>query len=279
MDTFQLCQANILNAPLDDELVKRYTMFYESIVDKDFNIITLQEISDPSLMRAILKDAGFENFIFSDPNEQEWKNGQLSLTGIASKHPLNELEECGPEFFSSIRTRQLIACQVDIEGQLVNVFSSHGPWGFQNEGKRLRTAESINEKAVYLNEQYTGSISVFGGDFNADPQSRSIRYLTGQDLASDNESSTLWVDAHTLVGDSSNYTTTDHASNLYGQRTARSVGISHPEYLPKRRIDYILTYGWAYGKIGCPVDFGYLEHESGEEFSDHSSIWAKMLLR
>lgn len=91
MDTFQLCQANILNAPLDDELVKRYTMFYESIVDKDFNIITLQEISDPSLMRAILKDAGFENFIFSDPNEQEWKNGQLSLTGIASKTPIERV--------------------------------------------------------------------------------------------------------------------------------------------------------------------------------------------
>lgn len=79
MDTFQLCQTNILNAPLDDELVKRYELFGESIDNQEFDVITLQEISDVSLMRTILKDAGFDNFIFSDPSEQEWKNGQLSL--------------------------------------------------------------------------------------------------------------------------------------------------------------------------------------------------------
>jgi hypothetical protein len=31
------------------------------------------------------------------------------------------------------------------------------------------------------------------------------------------------------------------------------VGIEFPELLPDRRIDYVWTYGWAYGRPGCPV--------------------------
>lgn len=271
--TFELCQVNMLNNGA--EMLDRYKLFGEALEEKEFDIITLQEVSDVENMKITLNNAGFEHIVFSDSILFDIPDKRSHLA-IASKHPFSDLAEVDLKVNTASYT--LLTAQVNINGQLVNVFSSHMPWGSFNEGSRLKVAEDINELAGRISKVFPDSISVLGGDLNAEPESRTVRYLTGNDLASDNLSSTLWVDAYATVGNESNYTTTDHAENFYGRRTALSVGVLYPDYIPQRRIDYIMTYGWAYGRLGCPIEFGYFEHPNGKVFSDHNSISAKLIL-
>jgi|GEM_PF-2075481 hypothetical protein len=86
---------------------------------------------------------------------------------------------------------------------------------------------------------------------NTLPGSDTNRYLAGQGAGA-NGAYTFWTDAFAVVGNPEEAPTVATA-NQWAQQTARGVGIEFPEMLPDRRIDYVWTYGWAYGRPGCPV--------------------------
>lgn len=138
-------------------------------------------------------------------------------------------------------------------GQSVIVVSAHLFWGGNKERERLIQATAIDAHVVKLMAKYHDKdpMAVLAGDFNTTPGSDTNRFLTGHGAGA-HGGYTFWADAFTVAGNPAEATTVA-ADNHWAQATARGVGIVFPEMLPDRRIDYVWTYGWAYGRPGAPV--------------------------
>jgi endonuclease/exonuclease/phosphatase family metal-dependent hydrolase len=114
--------------------------------------------------------------------------------------------------------------------------------------------------------------AVLGGDLNSEPTAASVRWLTGLDVQDGR--STLWVDAWRF-GPGAGCTST--ASNPFSARTAASVGITDPEQLPDRRIDYLFSRGYAFGRTGAITEAELLGDGPGKAFGDHYGVGATVL--
>lgn len=138
-------------------------------------------------------------------------------------------------------------------GQTLIVISAHLACGGDKEGTRLTQMTSIDARVRALMDRYQDlhPVALIAGDFNTMPGSDTNRYLNGQGAGTDG-GYTYWTEAFAVAGNPEEATTVA-AANPWAQATARSVGIEFPELLPDRRIDYVWTYGWAYGRPGCPV--------------------------
>jgi endonuclease/exonuclease/phosphatase family metal-dependent hydrolase len=138
-------------------------------------------------------------------------------------------------------------------GQALIVVSAHLAVGGANEGVRLGQMTVIDHHVRALMDRYADRhpVAILAGDFNAPPGSDTTRYLSGLGAGADG-GYTFWTEAFAHVGNPEEATTVA-AANPWAQETARGVGIQFPEMLPDRRVDYIWTYGWAYGRPGCPV--------------------------
>jgi hypothetical protein len=84
------------------------------------------------------------------------------------------------------------------------------------------------------------------------PVDRKARLSGLRRSGADSSGYTFWTEAFAVVGNPAEADTVA-AGNHWAQQTARGVGIELPEMLPDRRIDYVWTFGWAYGRPGCPV--------------------------
>lgn len=138
-------------------------------------------------------------------------------------------------------------------GQTLIVVSAHLAWGGDKEGVRLAQMTAIDGRVRSLLDRYKDHhpVAILAGDFNTAPGSDTNRYLNGQGAGADG-GYTFWTEAFAVAG-SPDEAVTVAANNPWAQATARIVGIEFPEMLPDRRIDYVWTYGWAYGRAGCPV--------------------------
>jgi len=138
-------------------------------------------------------------------------------------------------------------------GHVLIVVSAHLAWGGNKERDRLIQATAIDEHVAKLLAKYVGRnpIAVLAGDLNTLPGSDTNRFLSGLGAGAHN-GYTYWTDAFAVAGNPEEAVTVAN-DNHWAQATARSVGIVFPELLPDRRIDYVWTHGWAYGKPGSPV--------------------------
>lgn len=259
----RIVQFNILNS---GNLRERYPKIREALEPLNPDIVAFQEAIDQKLLIEEMNKIGFNNYVKSVLRSRH--DGAPDSVMIFSPHPLVSDYQQDMTYPNS-----LVYGTFNVNDTLFNVFTTHSTWGFQNEGVRLKRAYHIDKKAERFEKLYPGSISVLAADMNSEPDSRSIRFLKGKDLAADNETSTLWVDAHDMAGTKENWTTTG-PENTLARETALKVGIALPEYLPNRRIDYIMVRGWRYGRTGTPVGFGRVESPHGVELSDHYGIWA-----
>lgn len=160
-------------------------------------------------------------------------------------------------------------------GRLWRVGSTHLAWGGFSEGSRLKQIQAIERIARQSEITSTEElVQVICGDFNAQPGSSTLRYITGSDADAEGNS-TLWVDAWATREIAPGYTSTN--DNPMSVATARSVGILDPSLIPNRRIDYIFTRGYAYGKPGCPLDVKLLDRPFENQYgSDHYGIVANL---
>lgn len=161
------------------------------------------------------------------------------------------------------------------EGHVINVFSIHGAWG--GTLAHLREAEviRINNHAEVLEEKYKdySPITILGGDLNCNADSASIRFLEGSQSL--NNEGAFWVDAWKQCHpDRPNENTLSGDCKLF-HMTATKVGIKYSEYNPSRRIDYLFSKGWVYGRPGMPVNAEICfkdEDELGYTVSDHYGL-------
>ena len=111
------------------------------------------------------------------------------------------------------------------------------------------------------------------GDFNAMPDEPAIRLLSGL-----SEAPTFWTEAQdtaAMLGRGGPYPTVLPGTSAEAAVTARSQGLN-PRLVPGRRIDYMFSYGWNYGRPG-----GWTGGVSAEDAgpSDHALLTAETLDR
>jgi endonuclease/exonuclease/phosphatase family metal-dependent hydrolase len=128
--------------------------------------------------------------------------------------------------------------------------SAHFGWGATRESVRLQQAVEINDRAcAVMSANDRIETTFFGGDLNTDPDSATSGFLRGKYVVPGEES--FWVDSWVSAGEGPGFTQSPH--NVWAQWTARKAGIENPLQLPERRIDYLYSRGWAYGKSGAPI--------------------------
>ena len=154
-------------------------------------------------------------------------------------------------------------------GRLVAVYTSHLAWGGLEEPVRLKQAVYLELLARGVAERHPSAVHVLGGDLNATPESSTVRFMTG--LQGSGDVGAFWVDAWAASG--SGYGFTSDPSRLsYAVDTARSVGIHDVSQIPGRRIDFLMSRGWVYGRPGFPLQCEVFDGEGG---SDHNGVFAE----
>lgn len=163
---------------------------------------------------------------------------------------------------------------IDTPNRPVIVFTIHAAWGCENEVYRERQVLFLDRQAKELETKYSerNPFSIMGGDMNAESENNCIRFLTGK--GSLDNAGTLWVDAWKyLHPEEAGYTVVP--ANKLATKTALEVGITRPELIPSRRIDYLMVRGWVYGRAGCPLEVKLElqdEDKNGYTASDHFGI-------
>lgn len=132
------------------------------------------------------------------------------------------------------------------------IMTSHLAWGGKSEGSRVSQVEEVERLSIvkeikYFKEDF---IQVFTGDFNTTPEADSLRYLKG--LTGSNRGA-HWLDAWELSGDGSVGYTSTPENPMVVSIAKKFNNITRPEFLPKRRIDFIMIRGWRYGAPGYPL--------------------------
>lgn len=207
----------------------------------------------------------------------EVRPGVLSGNVIISKHKLEASTPLGTFLATPMETPP-VAVTVTVQGRPVHVISAHLKWGADWEAGRQVQALALDQYAREVVLANPGTTVLIGGDFNALPTSDTSRFFNG-DITLQGKSTT-WVDAWAVAGTPENETTSRN-DNHFARQTAELVGISRPDLIPARRIDYLKGHGWAYGRSGCPLEFGRWadsESDDGLSISDHYGIWADFLL-
>lgn len=251
---------------------KRYAVINEAIKSSNPDIGMLQEVSSWSHMEESLREAGYEHTLLQKSTDKEGAGEHVMLF---SKTPWEAskwetLAPCAP-----VRT---LTGVTEAMGVKVLAISSHSPWGAASEGARLRHNEAIEFRAQSLAFHCKTDLTVLGADLNAEPDYRSIRYLRGKDLDSAGKLSTLWTDGWNSAGKPENEATVSARDNLLAASVARQTGAIDASAVPDRRIDYLMTRGWNYGRRGGFLSFERLTHPRGLEISDHYGLVAEIQL-
>ena len=272
---------NILHTE-QDEYEKRLDEVAANLDDVDVLLIQEALITENINMVTDLADR-LEMHIAATGNTKTYHaEANKSVSGIAilSKLPIIESENI---MLDNGYVEEAASAWIRMpSGREMLAICSHLEWGGPRTFARAKQAQQINDYVdiELKNKPYRSAdapVVVWGGDFNATPESLPIQYITGN-AAVDNRGA-FWVDAWATSGDGSEGYTNDPMS-YWAEETARNAGIIHPQYVPKRRIDYIFVKDWAYGRPGYPFKTEVRGAESiyGEMVgSDHyavvSHIW------
>ena len=157
------------------------------------------------------------------------------------------------------------------------IASIHLPWGGDQESRRLLHLETIcSQIDEIMNDLPKDSVAILAGDFNTTPGTDSVRFLSGE-LAKEG-CGAFWIDCWSAAGHGDGYTFDPKIKNLNLERTANETGIFKPDFMPRRRLDYIFVKGWAYGRQGSPLEasiIGEFPDQNGLHASDHFGIRAR----
>lgn len=156
-------------------------------------------------------------------------------------------------------------------GARLRACSAHLAWGGRNEWARLDQAVRI-DAALCARGSVDGML--LGGDCNTSATSATIRYLTGLDIV--DGTCTQWTDAHARIGSGDG--ATSYPENPWAIATGRRFGFMRPEWLPRRRIDYLLIHGYAHGHRYTPIRVWTADTVAGASVpaSDHAAVIADL---
>ena len=239
-DTLRIATWNIMFD--ENSRTERLTSVANALINAKCDIVTIQE----AWAGAPDDLAGMLGMRVASASTFETPTGALLFNAILTRHPVLEAGTVTLEGANSNRAAATSLIGTP-GGRLWRVITTHLAWGSHAEGERLTQARRLDHYAA--RHESPDLTTVLTGDFNATPQSATLRYLTGLDPDPLGRS-TYWADAWTAgIGNG----ITSDPQNPHAATTAARVGITRPELLPSRRIDYILTRGYAHGRPGSPL--------------------------
>lgn len=271
---------NLLHNP--ELLDERVSFLCQNLKRTAPDILCLQEVIFDSgensvYLKNIAAETGLE--VVSSLTQHESRTGRMSGTAILSSL---ETISSGSFFLDNAdpgATNQHASYAVlkHTLGSAVIVITAHLHWGGENEFGRLTQLIAINNKAKEFLSTYAHlkPVVLLTGDFNAAPDGDAIRYMTGKGVVTGHKGA-FWTDAWSTLGNADNEFTMV-PDNHWARETAFGCGIEVPELMPKRRIDYIMSYGWTYGSHGSPLTFDK-DYDgispAGYPISDHIGLTA-----
>lgn len=197
------------------------------------------------------------------------------------------VSKCGNSIISKVKPNNSFVIDLDdvdaicgqymINNHKFQIISTHFTWGTAKENKRLENAYKLDMEIAkttpfYLNHEKQEIFTILGGDLNSEPDSATLRFLLGKDIYKGH--STQYIDSF-LVDNKNIYTSTP--KNKYFIRTALNNNFPNPKLLPERRIDYILSRGYNYGRVGSPLGSKILSTDPIYYYSDHYPIEAEII--
>lgn len=160
------------------------------------------------------------------------------------------------------------------DNSFITICSYHGDWGALKQASRLHEVSELND----ILSTYVDNPVMFAGDFNAIPEEDTIRFLRGE-TGNDSNEYTYWVEAqdwkHHMDVSYAPFSTSLNAG--IANITAGEHGID-TKYMPERRIDYIFTSGFAYGRRGGFTDVHTCDDNDFNILSDHRPVIADVII-
>lgn len=259
MSSLRIITLNVLHNNWDTDL--RFDAIIEELNELNPDFLLLQEVPD-------YKHQGFENnplltklqeqtnLIVDHGNQYRKPPDNENLITLSNGREVIETGNlCSASPDENMEYR---ATYVVYEGENedhITIFNLHGYWGGDGQPIREKHIVEIEKKAQQLEQSYPNNLIVLGGDFNTDENSSVTMFLEGK--MSLHGIGTLWTDTYSVAQKEKGTNEkgyTFNRNNPLVAKTALSVGITKPEQLPYRRIDYIFVRGWVYGRKGYPYD-------------------------
>lgn len=153
-------------------------------------------------------------------------------------------------------SKPMLVTRSEVGGRNVYVLNLHASWGSRNGTHRMQEVLYADNLATQFfgrdNTREERPVVVLAGDLNMLPESEGVRYLRG--LQTHKERSTTWVDAWEAADEGAEAWTTGDPTYLTQQTSGgRKGGVYDTASAPRRRIDYILVFEWAWGQAGYPM--------------------------
>lgn len=183
---------------------------------------------------------------------------------VASRWPIGRRETLELPGTESGETRAAISVSVEAPFGTVGFTCSHLHWKFRDGAVRERQVAALCDFALEHRPE-TGFPPILVGDFNAEPESSEIRYVSG--LQSFEGHSIAMLDAWRMAGDGG-------PGFTWSNRNPYAAAVLEPD----RRIDYIFT-GWpsrnGVGQLqSCRVVCD--EEKEGVWPTDHFGVYAEL---
>lgn len=277
-EMFRIATLNMLSK--STQLAERLEELSLEIKKYDFDLIALQEFNHDNTDQIIdfFQKLGYNDFYINTPNTTVNKSIPFSVATFTK----NIETIYTPINLDTIdRTSEpvhALAAHIEFNGHNIHIINAHLAWGGNNEWVRLREAEKINAYVKKKLVSHPEAIFLLVGDLNTIDNSSTVRYLKGLQEATQPHLGAYWVDAWELHGNLDNYVTSN-PETFWGASTAAGKGLTTPSLVPKRRIDYIFSHGWCYGKQGYPLNFNrFADEKASIEISDHYGLWSDIYI-
>ena len=251
---------------------KRAQLIRSWIERLDPDLIGFQEVivgKGVDQARELVGDAGYYTDYGEAMTLPDRKHLQFG-NAIASRWPIVDREEIHLPDRGGWEHRAALSVTVDSPHGPIGLTCTHLHWQFHHGFVREKQVKCLAERA-WKRKPENGFPPIIVGDFNAEPRSDEIRYMTG--LHSLDGKSVAFIDAweasgdHSLAGEEGRGITWSNRN-----RYARA------EFEPRRRIDYIF--------VGLPGrrGAGAIEtcrvvcdqEEAGEWPTDHFGVFAEL---
>ena len=212
---------------------RRVERLREWIDRLDPDLIGFQEVlcgPDGDQAASLLADRGYQlEFVGASPFWREGEEDHKREFGntVASRWPIRERTELRLPDSGDGETRAALSVTVDAPFGPVGFTSTHLNWKFNHGAIREKQVAAVCDLALQ-NRPRKGFPPILVGDFNAEPESAEIRYVTG--LQSLEGRSVCFLDAWRMAGDGGPGHTWANV-NAYAREALE----------PDRRIDYIFV--------------------------------------
>lgn len=229
------------------------------------DLIAFQEVLDSperNLARDLLADRPYE-LAFGRASAVQKDPSQSLGNAVASRWPIAKQERLALPDDGDGETRSAIACRIDSPHGPLVFSSTHLNWRLNHGVVRERQVVALSD---FVTAQHVkGEFSpIIAGDFNAEPDSDEIRYMTGRHSLGGR--SVYWNDAWLVAG---------HGDGTTWSNRNRFARVA---WEPERRIDYVFAGNPRAGGRGhvevCRV---VCDDERGGIWpSDHFGVYAEL---